>query len=376
MKILILQRVIPNYRVCVFKEITANKIHDISLIIGQDLNGSKAKNAGDLSGIKYTLLPARGINLFGRFLTIHIGLLSTIKKACPDIIVCEAESHFLGYLTAIFYKFFFDRKTKLILWCFYALPGKSRKRSAFHALIKRFVRVYFDGFISYGDYGKKHLITNNIPEHKITVAVNVCDTKLFLEKDAALDISKEEAKKKLGVENRFVASFVGTLDSVKKPDLILELARRFEGEQFHFFIIGTGPLEDSLRYSTTVDEILNVTITGRVTDRLAEYYRASDVVLLPGRGGIVISEAMCFGVPVIVHQADGVEYNLVHNGLTGTILRSGDVNDFEAELRNLSRFPRRSIELGKNARHMIINSFNTHSMATSILSAIESTYVK
>ena len=39
---------------------------------------------------------------------------------------------------------------------------------------------------------------------------------------------------------------------------------------------------------------------------------SADVVVVPGRGGIVISEAMVHGVPVIVHQADGTEYELVH----------------------------------------------------------------
>ena len=50
---------------------------------------------------------------------------------------------------------------------------------------------------------------------------------------------------------------------------------------------------------------------------MAEVYCKADIVYVPGRGGMIISEAMAFACPVILHEADGTEYDLVINGKTG-----------------------------------------------------------
>ncbi|MEH6347737.1 MAG: glycosyltransferase family 4 protein [Bermanella sp.] len=372
MKVIILQRVIPSYRVAVFREICFNKNHDISLLIGDDLKESKGKNARDLSGIRHKKVRSKAVSILGRVFTRHIGLFSELRSSKPDVIVCEAESHFLGYLTAIIYSLFFSRKTKLILWCFYSLPGIDQERTKFHAMVKTISRNCFDGFISYTSFGKKYLLSKGISENKITVATNVCDTQLFIDKNRSLDITKEQAKKILGVEGKFVASYIGTVNEVKRPDVILDLAKRFDGKDFHFFLVGAGPLEGVLKKHVSDQKLTNINVTGRITDDLALYYRATDVVLIPGRGGIVISEAMCFGVPVILHQADGIEYDLVINGFSGSRLVSGSVESFEGELDALYKEPDCLGEMGKNARELIIDSFNTSTMAAAVISAIDS----
>ena len=48
-KCIILQRVIPSYRVAVFRYITCSNELDMSLLIGDSIKQSKAKNADDLS---------------------------------------------------------------------------------------------------------------------------------------------------------------------------------------------------------------------------------------------------------------------------------------------------------------------------------------
>lgn len=371
MKTLILQRVIPSYRVSVFMEITAYPGHDVKIIIGDDLFESKAKNAKDLSNIRHIRLPARAIYVLGRVFTRHCGLLTSIIREKPDVIVCEAESHFLGYLTAILYKIFVAPRTRLVLWCFYALPGLHKDRTLFHTAIKSISRRFFHGYISYSTYGKAYLLSKGIAESKVTVAVNVCDTKVFFERDQLLQFNKTDAKRILNVENMFVASYVGTLDKVKNPEFLIELGKIFREQKFHFFLIGTGIAESELKEQIKNEDIANVTLTGRVTENLPLYYRASDVILVPGRGGIVMSEAMCFGVPVIVHQADGTEYDLVFSGKTGMILHDGQIKNFSEELRRLSCDPVGVENMGRLARKLIKERCNTNMMANAVIRAIE-----
>ena len=105
-KIVILQRVCPSYRLKTFvkfQKIVSNS----TLIIGEDIPNSKVKSGKSLKGLNYIKLPTFHINFFGRIVTFHKNLLSELKKSNPEIIICEAESHIMGYLTAIIYKFFF-----------------------------------------------------------------------------------------------------------------------------------------------------------------------------------------------------------------------------------------------------------------------------
>lgn len=370
MKAVILQRVIPSYRVSVFRRITSCSDLDVVVFHGEDLDELKARNSRDLTGINCVTLKAVAIVLFGRVFTWHIGLLQALKKARPDVIVCEAESHFLGYLTAIFYKLAFSQHTRLVMWCFYGLPGLNSERSVFHGFVKSFARRFFSGFISYTTYGKNFLIGKGFDRGIITTAVNVCDTYRFLALDSELRVSQKEAKDRLGLARNFVISYFGTLDSVKRPELMLDICSELDADKFHCLIVGDGPLYNKLLTRLNVDCLGGATLVGRVEKDLALYYRASDVVVVPGRGGIVISEAMCFGVPVIAYQADGVEYDLVIQNETGVIASEGSVLDFVSQIQKLEANPELLKLMGENSKDLIIKKFNTNNMAEKVLHAV------
>jgi len=82
---------------------------------------------------------------------------------------------------------------------------------------------------------------------------------------------------------------------------MLDLAKECDRVNFNFVLLGSGSLLDELRDRATCENLSNVFLPGRVVDELPLYYRAANVLLIPGRDGIVISEAMAFGLPVIVH---------------------------------------------------------------------------
>jgi glycosyltransferase involved in cell wall biosynthesis len=89
--------------------------------------------------------------------------------------------------------------------------------------------------------------------------------------------------------------FVGRLVKKKGLHIIRELAQRFT--QVLWMIVGSGP-EDPSRWNQA-----NVRVCGRVThDRLASYYRAADLLLLPSSGEgfpLVVQEALCCGTDVL-----------------------------------------------------------------------------
>ena len=102
-EVVILQRFIPAYRVAVFEEITEKALFKITYVIGDNIDGIKARNSENLSNSNFIKLNSKGLKVFNRTLVWHIGLLKTLIRLKPKLL-SEAESHLLGYLIAIIYK--------------------------------------------------------------------------------------------------------------------------------------------------------------------------------------------------------------------------------------------------------------------------------
>ena len=367
MNIAVLQRFIPAYRLAVFDEIAKLSPYEVKYIIGENVAGVKANNASEVDRVNHIMLKSKGINIFGRILVWHFGLFRTLFRLRPKIVVCEAESHFLGYLTAIFYKVLMFGRPKLILWCFYILPGEETKRSLPSRIVRRLIRKFFSSFISYGDLGKSFLIDQGVDAARIFVANNVCDTPSFIRRAVSLEFTQSEAKASLGFGDNFLVSYVGTLDFAKRPDLLIQVAEMLAGQKIHICLIGSGPMEEQLRRAVLDKNLKNITVVGRITSGLDLYYRASDLLVLPGRGGIVISEAMCFSTPVMAYQADGTEIDLLLNNQTGYLLPTGTAEVFSQHIKRLSADPEECKVIGARGHKLIVNAMNTRSMALSVI---------
>lgn len=369
LRLAVLQRVIPSYRTALFKGLCAAQQLETKIFIGDDLPNSKVKSTASLQGINVKQLRTRFIKLGRRIWPLHLGLISELRNYKPDVILCEGESHFLGYVTAFVYRFFFNKKVALIHWCFISLPGEPLDRGGLLGLFKAYLRRRFNAFLLYSSFSQSRLIKLGIEPEKTFVATNVGDVARFI---ALADATKEtpsQARQKLLMPDRFTVLYTGTLDKNKKPDLVIQLAREMSRQAFNFVILGSGEMLSELREEVDRKNLENVFIPGRVTDQLALYYRASDVLVIPGRGGIIMSEAMAFGIPVVVHQADGTEYDLVNNGESGFILEHSSVNEFKEKIDWLEKNRTRAELMGKSGRQMVELTFNTQNMINKIIEA-------
>ncbi|WP_339695194.1 glycosyltransferase family 4 protein [uncultured Roseivirga sp.] len=368
-KLAILQRVCTNYRIPLFSSLNVHEDIESLLFIGEDLPNSKVRNSRNLAKVEHKKLKTRFVKFGRRMFPWHVGLIGELRKYKPEVILCEGESHFLGYLQAIWYKLLFNRKVALIHWCFISLPGEEDRIDSFAFKIKKFFRRYFDAFLLYSSFSKKRLVAMGEAPEKAFVATNVGDIRKFIEMSDSLSLTKEEAKDRLNISGRFNVIYVGTLDQNKRPELLVELAKICPSNKFNFVLLGDGPMKEELREQVASLGLRNVLIAGRVIDELALYYRSSDVLLIPGRGGIVISEAMAFGIPVVVSKADGTEYDLVKNKITGIHLDNDDLISFKKAIDFLADNKEVSDEMGKESRKMVETEFTTEKMVEHMIAA-------
>ncbi|MFC1574384.1 hypothetical protein ACFL30_04295 [Candidatus Latescibacterota bacterium] len=253
LRLAILQRVCSPYRVPLFARLALAPEIDLTLIIGEDLPNSKVKSGSDLSALPIRKMKTRFIRLGSRLLPWHVGLIHELRKLKPDVILCEGESHFLGYLQTIFYKYFINRRVALIHWCFISLPGWPVVGGSGHrALIKKFFRRFFDAFVVYSSFSKDCLLKLGQPSNKVFVATNVGDTQRFLQQADSLAESASEARKKLELPEKFTVLYLGTLDKNKRPEVMLDLAHECDTETYNFVLLGSGDLLEELRESSTL----------------------------------------------------------------------------------------------------------------------------
>ena len=150
------------------------------------------------------------------------------------------------------------------------------------------------------------------------------------EKDILREIPSVEEKlalrRKLHMAENKIVLYVGRFDPKKGMDDLLHAAKDLDREAGVYFV-GGEPTQEHLRWCRE-QNLQNVHFVGFTRkDALAEYYKAADVLVLPTKSdvwGLVINEAMSFGLPVITTDQCVAGMELVRDGVNGYILPVDD----------------------------------------------------
>ena len=147
-----------------------------------------------------------------------------------------------------------------------------------------------------------------------------------LEAAPATSDEKRMLREKLGIGEGKVVITVGNMIPRKGFDLLLKAARDIDRET-GIYIVGGAPTPEYLRYreENHLDNVHFVDFMDKA--RLHEYYRASDLFVLPTREdiwGLVVVEAMSCGLPVITTDRCIAGMELIRQGVNGYIYPVND----------------------------------------------------
>ena len=168
-----------------------------------------------------------------------------------------------------------------------------------------------------------------------------------------------------------VILYVGALVETKKPGVLLDIFNNLykNNNAIQLWFVGGGPEKALLREQV---ERLNlgskVLFFGAEFTHAGSYFRAADVVAVPGLGGLVINHAMIFGVPVVSAPADGTERDLIIDGETGYLVEANDWKAYEAALHKVLITDTENPEVIKNH---VDRNWNIDLMQQRIVEAIE-----
>jgi glycosyltransferase involved in cell wall biosynthesis len=210
-------------------------------------------------------------------------------------------------------------------------PASSPFRESLKRVFLKPLFRHISGFLAIGSLNAEYYRAYGVPPRRIFNVPYSVDNKRFMEQAAALRPARESIRARLGIGGETpVVLFSGKLIPNKAP---MDLLRAFEGavasSPAHLIFLGDGQLMPELKQYVASRNIPNVHFAGfRNQSELPEFFVASDIFALPSRferWGLVVNEALCFGLPVVVSNQVGASADLVEQGRNGFVFPSGDI---------------------------------------------------
>jgi glycosyltransferase involved in cell wall biosynthesis len=222
--------------------------------------------------------------------------------------------------------------------------GFDEPEGAKAALKRTILRAMFEriaGFLAIGSNNADFYRSYKVPKERIFWTPYAVDNRFFMEQAQGLSGCKRALRNREGIAtDRPLILFSGKLVEKKRPlDLLLAYEALSAELRASLAFVGTGPLGTELRRFAEERRLGNVHFLGfRNQSEIGACYAMADVLVLPSSletWGLVINEAMCFGLPVIASDQVGAAADLVRDGMNGFVYPVGDVDTLARRLRSI-----------------------------------------
>jgi len=369
-KVVVLYRVLQEWRRPIFERLAKKPNIDFHLVHGPDFHNSKVVSSKKDITFKRTKLFSFKIRKESKngLIAIPVSpfLFFKLIYENPKVVISEGASNLFNSLIGFLYaKLFFK---KYIWWSLGKLEGTVHTgfRKKLDILIQ-FIEKKSDAIISYSTLGKEYFKSIGIDEEKIFVAVNVVDT------ESKKQLQKRLTQKDYQRNYDFQVLYVGALTKQKNLNILLSAFKKLENKSITvgLVIVGDGPERANLKQLSKDLEINNILFVGKVFDGVEKFFLGSDIFVLPGLGGLAVSEALAYGLPVIASRGDGCEKDLITSGVNGVIDPNLDEDSLYTHLLDLLNHPLKLKEFKNQATKTIEIKFNIHTYIENVIKAVD-----
>lgn len=186
---------------------------------------------------------------------------------------------------------------------------------------------------------------------------------------------KNRIRKQLGIREKHMIISVGQFIYRKGFDILIRAMKKME-KNIGVYIIGGNATKELLQLKERYN-LTNIHFLAFMEPiKLHEYYKAADIFVLPTREdiwGLVINEAISFGLPVITTTGCIAGLELVTNGINGYIIPTDDNNELEQKIRLILDNKKLAASMS-TASLSIAQKYTLESMACVHLKIIEEFY--
>jgi glycosyltransferase involved in cell wall biosynthesis len=283
-----------------------------------------------LDGYRYRLLPSAGrTDISGRLLKRpNMDIVREAASGAYDVLWVHGYAHLTTWLAAAAARargmrvLIRDEQTLL-----HGRPLARRvlKAAALRALYAQSEALYI------GEENRRYFAHYGMPPERMHPARYCVDNGYFQRQAAALAPHRATLRARFGIDDEApVVLLAGKLIEKKQPLRLVEaFARVRASRRCTLLIAGDGALRGAAERLVARLGVPDVRLAGFLNQgELPEAYAAADVFVLPSQlhetWGLVVNEAMNFGLPVVVSDKVGCAADLVRTGANGFVVAHDD----------------------------------------------------
>ena len=222
---------------------------------------------------------------------------------------------------------------------------------------------------------KRILVANGVPHGKIAVIRNGVDLAGFVPGPKPVELAR-----RLGLEGKFVAAYVGTIGMAHGLDVLLSAAERLRDRgDLAFVLVGTGAEHARLEQEAKRRGLDRVIFVGPVDkEEVKQYWRLCDVALVllkdvPVFHHVIpskIFEAMGTGRPIIL-GVRGESQELLKDAGAGIAVPPENSQALADAITKIMDSPALCREMGAAGRRFVETEFDRHRLALEMLNVLE-----
>ncbi len=294
MKVVFLQRMLPDYKVPLFKELQIQLAEfniEFYLVYGQ-----MRASDGHREGVIKEFWAKKIRNLY-IYKDLHYPILDgSLKNA--NLVIVQQESSYLINFELILRSLVFS--TPKVAFFGHGKNMKVHGKEPLKEKFKKWYMIKVDWWFPYTDLSKRFVLAAGFPNDRLTVVNNTIDTvRLQMYLQSITKNEKKDLRCEIGLnEDDCVGIFCGRFRP-EKIGILIQAAKeiRMRVDNFKLIIIGSGQLEGYIeRFAVEYDWVKYV---GAKFERdQAKYLTISDVFLMPGLVGLAILDAFTAGLPL------------------------------------------------------------------------------
>ena len=217
------------------------------------------------------------------------------------------------------------------------------------ALFKKIVlgKVFFPvttGFLSSGKANDILYEYYGVSKEKVVPFAYSMVHQSFLPVAEELGPQRSLLRAQLGIpQDSFVVLYCGRFVKQKGALDLLKAYIQIDSPKTELILVGDGEFRPPLETFVAENKLKSVCFYGfRDRTEIGKFYAISDVLVLPSwreTWGMVVNEALCFSLPVIVSDQVGARDDLVIDGYNGFTFPVGDTSALAGSIRRLMEMP-------------------------------------
>lgn len=207
-------------------------------------------------------------------------------------------------------------------------------------LLGKFLFKFIHYFLYVGKQNKEFYKYYSVPEQKLFFTPHAVDNERFRAEYEKYKDKKWVLRKELGLPlDKKIILTSGKYIPIKRPMDLLKAFNLLSDENTALVFLGDGELRSEMEAYIKINKLKNVLLTGfKNQSEVGKYFAAADVFVLPSTSetwGLVVNEAMNFGLPIILSDQIGCREDLLQDGQNGFLFECTNILDLKLKMQIL-----------------------------------------